>query len=246
MIHVLLLIFVVLSQSTCKSKIETASDELRSLNNKGLYEESISKSTKYLDDGLLEPEILSERSFSYLRLQRYKLAIADGEKCVKLFPKHPKCYHALANGYSVSRISFSLAEKFYLQSIEYQTDEKKKGIGYSSLGAQMYDQRKYTQAIEYANKAIAIDKEDLFSYNILGLALYYSGDKEKAGEAWKNGLKVGKTDDLEILQNLNMNLSKLYYFQFKKDKTDAKLIIEEALKVDPSNKVYNDFMGNLK
>lgn len=115
-----------------------------------------------------------------------------------------------------------------IQKILKERPNDAKALG--EVGDIYFDQHRFVDAIEYYKKAIALDPQDIDSYNDIGLSYHYIGRSEEGLRYLEEGIK--KSPSYQRLW-----LSKGFIFAIRGDIADARAAWEKAYSIDPNNDI---------
>ncbi|MBI5327563.1 MAG: tetratricopeptide repeat protein [Deltaproteobacteria bacterium] len=101
---------------------------------------------------------------------------------------------------------------------------------FSEVGDIYFDQHKFIDAIEYYKKAIDMDKQDIDSYNDIGLAYHYIGKSDEGLKYVEEGIKRNP-----VYQRVW--LTKGFILAVTGNITDAKSAWEKAYSLDPNSDI---------
>ncbi|MBI5047894.1 MAG: tetratricopeptide repeat protein [Deltaproteobacteria bacterium] len=101
---------------------------------------------------------------------------------------------------------------------------------FAEVGDIYFDQQKFVEAIEYYKKAIALDKEDIDSYNDIGLSYHYIGKSDEGLKYVEEGIKRNP-----VYQRVW--LTKGFILAVTGNITDAKSAWEKAYSLDPNSDI---------
>ncbi|MBI3753711.1 MAG: tetratricopeptide repeat protein [Deltaproteobacteria bacterium] len=101
---------------------------------------------------------------------------------------------------------------------------------FAEVGSIYFDQHKFTDAIEYYKKAVAMDPEDVNSYNDLGLSYHYIGMSDEGLKYVEEGIKKNPAYQ-------RIWLTKGFILAIKGNIADARSAWEKAYKMDPNSDV---------
>ncbi len=117
------------------------------------------------------------------------------------------------------------AEKYLKQAIEIKPDM---GAAHANLSVNYFDLKKYNEALEEANKAVKIDKDNAIFRVVLGNAKSKSGDLKGAAQEYKIAIQL-KPDYENAMYNLGRVQNE------NGDVSEAKLTLAKALELDPND-----------
>lgn len=125
----------------------------------------------------------------------------------------------------------SFAQYDYTSEIQRILKERPNDAkAFAEVGSIYFDQHKFTEAIEYYKKALALDPEDVNSYNDMGLSYHYMGMSDEGLKYVEEGIKKNPAYQ-------RIWLTKGFILAIKGNIADARAAWEKAYKMDPNSDV---------
>lgn len=131
----------------------------------------------------LDEEVYYLRAKVLARLERLPEALEDLDKALKLNPQHEQVHYEKGNIYSKLGQA-QLATESYAKVLEINPDNEDVRAMFA------YNSGNYQEAINYFDKILAKDTNDLYTYYYKGNSLYYIGNYQAAIEQFDKALKI--------------------------------------------------------
>ncbi len=116
----------------------------------------------------------------------------------------------------------------YIQKILKERPDDAKT--FAEAGDIYFDQHRFIDAIEYYKKAIAIDPQDVDSYNDMGLSYHYIGKSDEGLKYVEDGIKKNPVYQRAWL-------TKGFILAIKGNIPEARVSLEKAYSIDPNSDV---------
>ncbi|PLX20351.1 MAG: hypothetical protein C0599_09290, partial [Salinivirgaceae bacterium] len=173
-------------------------------------------------------------AFSYQKIKDYQNSIAYFKYAIDQNTNDRYNYYwNLGYSYSLDKQYQNAIENYQLALKGYQTKNEEKARILAGIGNNYGYQKKYDKAVEFLDKAIALNSE--FKYQYLRSKAYYLSYNNKANEAidvYKSAIDEAKDDNVKA--NILIQIGLLYRNRLK-DFDKSLIYLKKALEIDPKN-----------
>jgi tetratricopeptide (TPR) repeat protein len=128
---------------------------------------------------------------------------------------------------------YTAAEKLYIATVELCNEAGR----WNTLGNFYYEQKRWRQAVDSYDKAIALTNNEPVYFENRGLAFGNMNETAKAGESFKEAVKY------DTKTGRYFNRLGVYYYE-QKDYARSVINYTEALRLNPDEPVYLENIGN--
>jgi len=165
-------------------------------NRQKAYAKAITDATAILAESSTDAEAFNQRAFAYLQTSSYDQSIEDYKACLKQVPSFGAGWNNLGIVHQ--------RKKEHHQAVSCLTkavEQDGKSARYrASLAFSKYQLVRYSEAIEDADKAIALDAKIALGYEVRGLSRYLVlGERDKALPDLTQAIQLG-TDNSQVFE----------------------------------------------
>lgn|GEM_PF-6016368 len=192
------------------------------------YDEAIKELAELLYSSQYRADALFETAWCFIKKEKYDDAVSNLETLINEFPSFNKIEraHQIFGDIMVEKKDFVKAGEEYGLALK---NNPKNVAALSGSGRLMALQGKDAEALEYLNKAVALDPGDLETLYILGMVYKKAGKTSEAVATFRKALRI---DPGEFRVNLELGSASVQ----SKNYQAAVDYLKSALKTSPDSK----------
>lgn len=183
------------------------------------------------------PALHVQLGLDYIRLKKFKEAVLEFEKVVRLSPEDDYARYVLALLY-IQFNDFKKAAQQYENLLEENLSDRAQNIQLRRILSQLYFlDEDYPSAQKHCEKILRLDPLDASGLYFLAMIASEEGQTQKAIEGFKEVLKH-YPDDADAMNSL------AYIYAEQDTELDKALsLAEKAVDAEPSNGAFTDTLG---